>query len=89
MVAPSSDRGVKRRTLDIYKGSCSNLETRIKEHKIGKVKSTKNYRPFQFIGYEAYLLKSDAHRREKFLKTSEGRKLLRRQYRDIISRFTK
>ena len=56
------------------------------EHKAGKVKSTKNYLPISLIGYEAYILKTDALRREKFLKTNEGRKLLNQQYRDIINK---
>lgn len=74
---------------DIYKGSCSDLKIRIKEHKLGKVKSTKNYLPFEIVGYESYLLKSDAQRRERFLKTTEGKKLLRRQYRDILIKLEK
>lgn len=71
---------------DIYKGSCSDLTARIKDHEVGKVQSTRNYRPFKLIGYEAYLLKSDAQRRERFLKTTEGRRLLNQQYRDIINK---
>ena len=70
---------------DIYKGFCGDLKQRIKDHTNGKVQSTRNYRPIKLIGYEAYLLKSDALRREKFLKTTEGVKLLKRQYRDIIN----
>ena len=69
---------------DIYKGLTQELERRIKEHEIGNVESTKNYRPFVFIGYEAYRLKSDAMRRENFLKTTEGRRILQQQYRDIL-----
>ena len=69
---------------DIYKGSCNDLKVRIKEHTEGKVASTKNFRPFQLIGYEAYFLKTDATRREKFLKTTEGRRLLKQQYRDVL-----
>jgi putative endonuclease len=60
------------------------LKRRINEHKNGKVKSTKYLRPFKFIGYEAYLLKSDARRRERFLKTTEGKRLFRQQYRDML-----
>ena len=51
---------------------------------MGKVKSTENYRPFTLIGYESYFLKSDAQRRERFLKTTEGRRLFKQQYRDIL-----
>ena len=70
---------------DIYKGVTDDLKRRYLEHKTGKVESTRNYRPLKLIGYEAYLLKSDAERREKYLKTTEGRRLLKQQYRDIIN----
>lgn len=71
---------------NIYKGLCSDLRKRISDHKLGKVKSTKPFRPFNLIGYESYGLKSDALRREKFLKTTEGKRLLYRQYRDILNK---
>ncbi len=71
---------------DLYKGSTNDLKRRIPEHNFGNVKSTKNYLPVMLIGYEAYLLKSDAQRREKFLKTTEGRRLIKRQYRDILNK---
>jgi len=70
----------------VYKGYTKNLKQRKCEHDQGKVKSTKNHRPIQLIGYEAYLLKTDAMRREKFLKTNEGRKLFKQQYKDIINK---
>ena len=69
---------------DIYKGLTEDLQRRLREHEDGKVASTKNYRPFVLIGYEVYSLKSDAVRREQFLKKSEGVKLLKQQYRDAI-----
>ncbi|MFZ6015317.1 MAG: GIY-YIG nuclease family protein [Patescibacteria group bacterium] len=69
---------------DIYKGMTDDLSRRLSEHQAGKVESTGKYLPFKLIGFEAYLLKSDAMRREKFLKTTEGRRLLKQQYRDII-----
>ncbi|MBI5220554.1 MAG: GIY-YIG nuclease family protein, partial [Candidatus Liptonbacteria bacterium] len=69
---------------DIYKGSTADLDRRLAEHKSGKVDSTKNYLPCTLLGYEAYVLQSDALRREKFLKTTEGRRLLRQQFRDSI-----
>ena len=73
---------------DIYKGYCGNIEQRFREHELGKVESTKNYRPLKLIGYEMYELKSDALRREQFLKTTEGRRLLKQQYRDIINQLS-
>jgi len=71
---------------DIYKGSAVDLKNRVAEHETGKVESTRNYRPLKLIGYEAYLLKSDAQRRERFLKTTEGIRLLKQQYRDVINK---
>jgi len=69
---------------DLYKGSTANFKQRINVHKNDKVNSTKNKRPI-LIHYECYLKKSDATRRERFLKTTEGRRLLKQQLRDILS----
>jgi len=68
----------------IYTGLTDDLRRRFYEHQNGKVESTKNKRPVILVGYEAYQNKSDAVRREKFLKTTEGKRLFRQQYRDIL-----
>ena len=68
----------------LYTGFTDDLKRRIYEHKIGKVKSTAKRRPLHLIHYEAYLRKSDAERRESFLKTTEGKRLLRMQIRDLL-----
>ncbi len=68
----------------LYKGSTNDLRRRIAEHQHGQVSSTKNHRPVKLIHEESYLKKSDASRREMFLKTTEGRRLLRQQIRDIL-----
>jgi putative endonuclease len=75
---------LRLKNYQIYIGFSDNLGRRISEHRRGKVKSTKHLHPFQLIGYEAYLLKSDAKRRERFLKTTEGKRLFKQQYRDIL-----
>lgn len=67
----------------IYTGYTQNIRRRVAEHKQGKVRSTNKLDPI-LIFYEAYLLKSDAERREKFLKTTEGKKLLKQQLRDYF-----
>ncbi|MFA5770957.1 MAG: GIY-YIG nuclease family protein [Patescibacteria group bacterium] len=69
---------------DIYKGSTGDLNRRIKEHKYGKVNSTKDKRPVELIHYECYKLKSDAERREKYLKTTEGKYFLKQQLKDLF-----
>jgi putative endonuclease len=71
---------------DLYKGSTSDLRLRLQDHQKGKVASTRNFRPLKLIHYEGYILKSDAERRERFLKTTEGRRLLRQQIRDILEK---
>ncbi len=70
----------------LYKGSTDYLRIRVADHKAGKVKSTQYRRPLKLIHYEAYLLKSDALRRERFLKKSAGIKSLKRQIGDILKK---
>lgn len=69
---------------DIYTGSTEDLRRRAIEHKAGKVDSTKNYLPFVLIGYEAYLSKNDSLRREKYLKTTEGKRFFNQQYKIVL-----
>jgi len=68
----------------LYTGYTADLKERIKSHNAGKVKSTALRRPLKLIHYEAYTLESDARRRERFLKTSEGKNLLKKQIRDLL-----
>ena len=68
----------------IYKGSTSDLKRRFIEHSQGKVDSTKFKRPLKLIHYEAYLLKEDAVRREKYLKTTYGRRDIKRQLSSLL-----
>lgn len=68
----------------LYTGSTKDLRMRMNEHNRGNVTTTSKSLPVKLVGYEAYSLKSDAQRREKFLKTTEGKRLLREQYRDIL-----
>lgn len=63
----------------LYKGSTSDLKRRFKEHNSGKNFSTAPYKPFKLIYYEAYFLKTDAEAREKYLKTSMGMRVIKKQ----------
>lgn len=62
----------------------SNWEKRLVEHNAGKNFSTAPYRPFKLIYYEAYPLKSDAQAREKYLKTSMGKRVLKKQLSNFL-----
>ena len=64
--------------LRIYVGLTSNLKRRFKEHNSGQNLSTKAYLPWELIFYEAYNNRHDASRREKYLKTTQGRQAIRR-----------
>ncbi len=56
---------------NIYKGMTGrDINERYIEHQKGKVDSTKSYLPATLLGYEMYYLKSDAERRERFLKST-------------------
>lgn len=62
-----------------YVGYSSCLQRRLTEHKNGKVKSTKHRRPLKLLCFEAYFFRKEATNREKFLKSSDGRKDLRKR----------
>ena len=57
-----------------YIGSTKNLKFRFKEHNQGKAKSTKYYRPFSLIYFEAYKNYSLARKREIELKKNGQQK---------------
>jgi len=57
-----------RKNKEIYIGYTNNLKTRLKEHNLGLVRSTKSKIPFSLIYYEAYASKQDALKREYNLK---------------------
>ena len=68
---------------NLYTGYTTDLKRRLDEHQAGMVMSTHGREP-KLIHYECYKLDSDARRREKFLKTTEGKRLLRQQIRDVL-----
>ena len=69
---------------DLYVGYTSDLKARLKRHNDGFNVSTKPYRPWQLIHYEAYCNENDAKRREKYLKTSQGSRLLKRMLKEYF-----
>jgi putative endonuclease len=57
----------------LYTGYTANLRERIQLHNDGKVKSTMNRRPLKLIYFEGCLHQQDATRREKYLKSGNGK----------------
>jgi len=59
-----------------YVGITDNLERRIRQHNSGYNKNTKAFAPFEIILIEHYKDYLEARKREKFLKSGQGRKFL-------------
>ena len=59
-----------------YIGYTNNLKRRLEEHKKGLNFSTKFRQPFKLIYFEGCLREKDAKRREKYLKSTQGRKFI-------------
>lgn len=70
----------------VYVGFTEDLKNRLRLHNSGKVKSTKFYRPWTLIYYEAYLAKSDATKREKELKLHAAKEVLLERIKNSLTR---
>lgn len=70
---------------NLYVGYTNNLEQRIEEHNNGNVYSTKRRRPLNLIYYEACLNQQDATHREKYLKTSWGKRYLKTRLKNYLT----
>ena len=69
-----------------YTGSTGDLRLRVRQHSEGRVWSTAKRRPVRLIYYEACLNRSDAFRRERFLKTGKGKRFLRNRLAGFLAR---
>ncbi len=66
-------------TERFYIGETADLKNRLERHNSGKVKSTKPYKPWELIYYEAHLIKCLAKKTERFYKTSQGRRQIKKK----------
>ncbi len=62
----------------IYVGLTNNVERRVNEHNKGKNKTTKPYIPFKTILIEKFNSRTDARKREKFLKSGYGKEYIKK-----------
>ena len=56
----------------LYIGYTANLKQRFNEHNNGKSVATKPFRPYEIVFYEAFIDRTDAKRREEYLKSGWG-----------------
>ena len=73
------------RDFKMYIGYTTNLEKRLEDHNAGKTTSTAPRRPLKLIFCEYYLSKQDAMRREKYFKTTAGKKGLKLMLRETLN----
>ncbi|MBX9781842.1 MAG: GIY-YIG nuclease family protein [Chitinophagaceae bacterium] len=62
-----------------YKGHCHDWEKRLQQHNSGMTKSIRLYIPFQMVYFEEFEKEQDAIDREKYFKTSAGRRYLKKK----------
>ena len=61
-----------------YRGHCENFEARLKQHNAGMTESIRSYIPFTLIYKEEFATREDAIAREKYFKSSAGRRFLKK-----------
>jgi putative endonuclease len=61
-----------------YTGSTKDFQQRFKDHNSGDVKSSRSYHPYKLLVLEEFDTIEEAFARERFYKTTSGRRILRR-----------
>ncbi len=67
---------------NLYIGCTSDLTERLKNHKNGRVPSTKYRRPLKLIFKEKYPNKYEAFNKERYYKTAKGKRELKEKIVD-------
>jgi putative endonuclease len=70
---------------NFYVGLTNDLAKRLDQHNSGKVPSTRNRVPFDLIYWEGCLNRSDAVRREKYLKTAWGKRYIKTRIQQYLT----
>ena len=68
----------------IYVGLTNDVDRRFTEHQSGKSKTTKPYRPFSLIHVESFSTRSQARKREKYLKSGSGKEWIKITYARVL-----
>jgi putative endonuclease len=69
-----------------YIGLASDIKKRLEEHNSGKVSTTRNRRPLKLIYWEGCLNQQDAASRERYLKTTWGKRYIKSRLKEHITK---
>ncbi|MFZ0454922.1 MAG: GIY-YIG nuclease family protein [Ignavibacteriaceae bacterium] len=69
-----------------YVGFTTDLKKRLEQHNHGKAKSTRFRRPLRLVYCEIGLDLSDALHREKYLKTSYGKRYIKNRLKNYLKK---
>ncbi|MFM1793757.1 MAG: hypothetical protein RL642_142 [Bacteroidota bacterium] len=70
----------------LYTGYTGNIEKRIEAHKAGKNTSTRYRLLLHLVFCEYYMLKTDAQRREMYLKTTAGKRAIKIMLKNTLEK---
>ncbi len=69
----------------LYTGCTKDLKKRKQLHDEGRVESTRARRPLKLVYYEYCLKQEDAYHREKYLKTTYGKRYIRNRLKHYFT----
>ena len=70
---------------NFYTGLTNDLRKRLQEHNSGKVFSTAHRKPLKVVYYEACVNREDAKMREKYLKTTWGKRYIKSRLQNYLT----
>jgi putative endonuclease len=70
---------------NFYVGYTHDIDQRLQDHENGHVASTRNRRPLKLVYFEACLNQQDATHREKYLKTSWGKRYIKNRLKNYLT----
>ena len=70
---------------NFYVGYTNNIQRRLEEHNLGEVVSTKKRIPLKLVYWEGCLSQKDALKREKYLKSSWGKRYVKNRIGDYLT----
>jgi putative endonuclease len=71
--------------VQFYTGYSNDLTKRLEEHFHGRVPSTKNRLPLVLVYWEGCLNQKDALKREKYLKSSWGKRYVKNRLKNYLT----